>query len=670
MRPLVVLILVLGAVAALVFAIVSITTGTSRTSQAGRPNVVRAVDDPGHSAAVLDDPDQVPDPALPLTEPADAARQVAGDPDGAGAFSNEVFGRVISPEAAPVGDAEIHLMVASETSPLAQLAYGMDEEAPDPRPRKRTRTDESGAFRFTNIPPGSDWSLLVTHPDYSVTIVSNLVVPKEGRVEEVITMGTGFLVFGYVRDKASGRAIADAALVLDNPVAALMNRGSSPGRREATSDAQGYFEFANVSIQNPVLICRAKGFGTQMYSNMPFFQAREEKRVQQDCELSAGLLIAGRVVGPDQRGLDGVFIDAITHGENYSSRGETRSRKDGEFVIEDLAEGVYTLRTQLAGYDGDPVLKVDAGQTDVTITLYEQGSVSGRVVDGGTGRPVENFACIARVVHPTNNAYGAVASRGSFRNRNDGSFSLANLSENTYVVQADAEGYASSFSEPFSVTQAMATPDIVVRLTRGGTLRGRVLDSYTGDPVVGAAVSTNENNFIDSDFTRLLGGMVPTAMSKKSTKTNAEGEFVLDLMTPGVYQVRIDHASYTPVLRNDVAVAASGVDDFGTVLMTRGASLSGTVYSADGRPAAGLNVYLRPTNGDIGKSGQTRTDANGRYMLRNVAAGTYKLSAARPQNQLGGSPFDAILDMKNSEVELGFADGQEYSQDIYMGGGN
>ncbi len=669
MRPLVVLILVLGAVAALVFAVVSITTGTSRTSQAGRrPNTVRGVEETTRPSAVLDDPDQVSEPAEPLVEP-QTTRETLDDVEGGGAWSNELVGKVVNPEGVPVPDAEVHLMVGSETSPLAALAYGPADDVPDPRPRKRTRSNEEGAFRFTNIPPGSDWALTVTHPEYSSTTVDNLTMPKQGRVEEIVTVGTGFLVFGYVRDKA-GNAIGDAVLVLDNPVAALVNRSSGAGRHETRTDGRGYYEFPNVSLQNPVLICRAQGYGTLMYSNMPFFQSREERRVQQDCELSPGLIIAGRVVGPDSNGLEGAFIDAITHGENYSSRGEARSKKGGEFAIVDLAEGVYTLRTQLSGYEADPLLKVEAGDTNVTIQVFEQGSVTGRVVDASTGRPVETFNCTARVVHPTNNAFGAVVSRGSFRGRTDGSFELANLSENTYVVQADAEGYASSFSDPFTVTQGMATPDVVVRLSQGGTLRGKVVDSYSGDPVVGAVVSTNENNYIDSDFTRLLGGMVATAMSKKTAKTDKEGEFTLDLLTPGVYQVRIDHDAYTPVVRNDVTVGSGGVDDFGTVLMTRGASIHGTVFSADGRPAAGLNVYLRPTNGDIGKSGQARTDASGRFNLKNVAAGTYKLSAARPQNQLGGSPFDTILDMKNSEVEIAFLDGQEYTQDLYMGGGN
>ena len=32
--------------------------------------------------------------------------------------------------------------------------------------------------------------------------------------------------------------------------------------------------------------------------------------------------------------------------------------------------------------------------------------------------------------------------------------------------------------------------DVLVRMTKGGTLKGRVLDSYTGDPIAGATFQT------------------------------------------------------------------------------------------------------------------------------------------------------------------------------------
>jgi hypothetical protein len=80
-----------------------------------------------------------------------------------------------------------------------------------------------------------------------------------------------------------------------------------------------------------------------------------------------------------------------------------------------------------------------------------------------------------------------------------------------------------------------------------------------------------------------------------------------------------------------------------------------------------MSVFLRPTNGDPGRSLTTRSDANGHFLLKNVSPGIYKLSATRPHGDSGGSPFDAILDMRNSEVEITLADGQEYTQDLYMG---
>jgi hypothetical protein len=204
-------------------------------------------------------------------------------------------------------------------------------------------------------------------------------------------------------------------------------------------------------------------------------------------------------------------------------------------------------------------------------------------------------------------------------------------------------------------------------MRRGGVLVGAVHDSYSGAPIAGASVSTHENNWIDSEFTRLLSGTMPMPLTLKTVKTGEDGTFQVPLMTPGSYQVRIKHSEYNLQIRNDIRITEGGQLKMDPVLMTRGALVRGTVFGANGQQARGMSVMLRPTNGDPGRTMSTRSDANGHFMLKNVAPGVYKLCATRPAGEPGGSPFDAILDMRNSEVDMTLADGQEYTQDLYMG---
>ena len=65
------------------------------------------------------------------------------------------------------------------------------------------------------------------------------------------------------------------------------------------------------------------------------------------------------------------------------------------------------------------------------------------------------------------------------------------------------------------------------RLSQGGSLTGRVVDAKTGAGVKGARVETNENNWIDSPFTQLLGNAMARSTTPSKAVTNGNGEFTL-----------------------------------------------------------------------------------------------------------------------------------------------
>jgi len=371
------------------------------------------------------------------------------------------------------------------------------------------------------------------------------------------------------------------------------------------------------------------------------------------------------VVGPDLAGIPDVAVNAVNQTGATGSRGSAVSVEDGEFVIEDLGPGVYTLFAEAEGFQSTPLQRIDVGRTDVEMMLARQGSVQGRVVDAVTGKPMTGYTVRIRTLHPRNVSWGGVVGKSDVRDQRDGTFLVEGISEGDYVAEAFTRGYASSFSAPFRVEQGIQTRNVLVRLTKGGTIKGTVVDSYTGKPIAGAKVETKENNYVDSEIMLILGSAGSTATSIVQASTDENGEFELTLLTPDLYQVRIEKRDFTTEIVNDVKVADGNVTDMGTYRMLKGAVVTGIVYGPDGDPLAGANVVMRSTAPDDYSAYDARTNANGAYTLRNAKAGTYRLSASRPPNA-SSNPFEAVVDINNSEVEIAITDGGRVEQNLSL----
>src|SRR5262245_16117458 len=157
MKPLVVLLLVLGSLAALVFALTALAdSGPGRhEDQKG----IAAVP----SKPVTKDPTTLVEPAsAPAVEqhPVETSRApVQPDPDPSvrkGAFG-AIEGKVVDEENQPVPKARISPL---NTKPSSHGPDGYELRGTDPpRPMEKAETDEKGTFRFDNLDPRKDWSL-------------------------------------------------------------------------------------------------------------------------------------------------------------------------------------------------------------------------------------------------------------------------------------------------------------------------------------------------------------------------------------------------------------------------------------------------------------------------------------------------------------------------------
>ncbi|MEM7306059.1 MAG: carboxypeptidase-like regulatory domain-containing protein [Planctomycetota bacterium] len=662
MRPLAVLALVLAAIAALAFAYFSITGDSSR-DDAQVSNVVRPAMEP-EEAQRRADAELVE--ASGGAEVEEVTRTAVGPEEVLGSFANRLHGKVVSPAGIAVPDARVSVFRKRAPAHLEALTI-MFQNGPQDKVLKTTRTNERGEYEFKALPPGKDHLVVVEHEDYQRTEVGPIEMGEESQVREDIELREGFQLFGYVRDHGTGLPIEGALITLDNPLAAqLPSDRKSPDRMQTKSEPDGRYEFRHVAPGTKWLMCQAESYGTVVVNNVTFLgQGQVDRHKSQDIQMKPEMTISGQVIGPDRVGVEGASVEGISYNAEALSRGNAKTDAMGNFVIRGLAEAQYSVVARAEGFGEKRLVRVDAGAQGIELELAELGGVMGRVVDASTGRALSDFKVAVRMVNLSSTFVGRVAAAQNFRGANNGAFHVPGLAHGHYVVEVSAKGYANTRSERFTVNQGITVPDVMVQMTRGGRILGQVVDGYTAKPISGAVVATQDNNWVESPFTNVFKGLVSRTTTEASARTDENGQFEFELLTPGAYQVTINHQKYTAQIMNDVQVFEGQEREIGVIKLFTGGQTSGTAFLADGSKAVGASVSLHPTDGS-GRSYEARTNSEGHYRITNVAPGSYKLSLSRPDLR-EANPFQVIVDMKQSEIEIAVADGGEYKHDLYLG---
>ncbi|MCZ6597443.1 MAG: carboxypeptidase-like regulatory domain-containing protein [Planctomycetota bacterium] len=660
MRPLAVLLLILGAVAALIFAILSV--GDSRGAETPTRSVTRPAEPESEALSG------------PLSSPGDVVRTPAEvesgrneiSTDGGGSYPNEVVGNVTAPGGAPVADAVVSLSKDRGPLAFAAMAAAMGKGRSTHVVRKN-KTDANGNYRFTRLQPGENYMVTVEHSEYRREETDAFEVPEEGSVRLDVRIRPGIRLFGYVRDHASQAPVAGAKIWIDDPVASqLPSTVNSPNRITIESSADGRYEFTHLSPTTYYLQCEAEGYGTWVDNRVVISDdsAYAEPRTIQ---LEPELIIAGRVVAPDRTAVEGAVIDAISITAGALSRGSGTSAANGDFVIHGLRDAQYHVTARAKGWGDRRMVRVVAGDENLLIEMIEQGGVMGRVIDASSGRPLGSFLATVRMTNLNATYVGRKVQEKSYRNSENGAFSLGGLNYGFYVVQVSANGYADTRSEPFTIEQGIVTPDVVIAMTRGGTIKGQLIDAYSKEPLSNVLVVTKDSTWIDSPFTKMFQDLTHRLTTDRRVRTDKNGRYEMKLLTPGDYQLRFSRNDFTEIVKKDVVLTEGRETDLGVMKMFHGAVISGTCWQADGSPAAGSTVQMySPDTAGFGQRYETRTSTDGRYVLKNVQPGLYKLSCARSATS-AADPFLAIVDIKTSEVEIRVVDDGEYTQDLYLG---
>ncbi len=262
-----------------------------------------------------------------------------------------------------------------------------------------------------------------------------------------------------------------------------------------------------------------------------------------------------------------------------------RALDTGSTRIEVAAPGRAAV-TQFVSSD-DPELAIER-----TVELAQGAALAGVVLDE-LGKPLANAAVNVDTITGSWHAWVTTD--------DDGRWSIAAVAGGKHAIQAVATHHISAAEVVVETDGANARTDVVVRVDRGGTISGKVVDRR-GQPVVDADVVTGFGH----------------------AKTDAAGAFLVDGIPPGDYAV-----SATTATRGSAEHKLTlGAGDAAVIELVLGdGSIAGRVVDDAGRPVA--DASLRAKHARNEHLYFASSDDDGKFDFGGMEPGDYKVTIGR-----------------------------------------
>jgi protocatechuate 3,4-dioxygenase beta subunit len=486
-------------------------------------------------------------------------------------------------------------------------------------------TAEDGTFTLRRVPAVEALRLVVTHADFEPASLGDLgLKPGEARAGIAFSLRRGAVLTGvvtagdaplggvqmYVTVSRAGFGAPPRSIVgpmwswprvTTGPDGRFRIGGLAPGEYSVTAAKTGYArETKDVVV--------ADGRGPE-----PLAFALESEAV-----------IAGSARGKRGTGVPDQTVTARAADAASRSSSAARTLADGSFRIEGLKPGVsYNLFVSSAGSNA-PRKTVAAPAEGVEIVLAGMGRIAGRVVDA-EGRPVPEFQVSAQT-DKTSGGSGWVNPIRQDVSSETGEFIVENAPAGALEVRVVAKGYQAARVGGIAVEEGETRAGVEVKLVRGATLHGRVVEARSGRPVPEVDVSTDS---------------APAGVT-----TDADGAFSIEGVTPGKARVTARGPEYATA-SEFVEVAETG----GTVelKLSPGASVSAAVVSPSGEPQAGAEATLAQAGQNYGGT-KAVAGPDGRVKYSHLSPGRYALTAGSGGRR--SKPVDVALETDQARDDV------------------
>lgn len=552
-----------------------------------------------------------PDPvSIASEESAAREREPLGEPG-----PSDLLGLLTSTLGAPIEGANVEIKLArGEPEPLTKTL-------------RKSATDKFGEFSFDALAPGL-YMVTASKAGHSKEIAYDIRIPRKEKLR--LQMYAPATLAGIVRDRASGKALPNALVVIDYAAPS----GKDVQGPELFTDEKGEFRLDALRGDQPSILVQASKDGYARAS------IREEGPAAGtnkwiDIGLSRGFRIEGLTVDDLDRPLPGARISLIDESVR-SHVSEVSSDERGSFSLPEFSpDSIFSLQASKPGYRSAELGALKLPLKIPTLRLERLGAIAG-TVRNAAGLPLEQFTI--RAFQEATRGYREEETQKSFSNAG-GKFLMENIAPGEIDLLIWSEGLAPLKREKIRLGPGERLEGFQIVLERGAIAQGRVM-APNGQAVAGATVY-----LVEKTRNGLFAGTQGPSYS-----TDASGAFSLPGIPKGAAVVRVAKRGFAEKLLTFSNPGSEPID-LGAVTLDRGGSVEGLCLGPYGQPLVGFLVEAFPENETLPI--QVKSDANGRYRLENLPAGPIDVMGHHPFKLEGISPlhrFHRHLEISGDQV--------------------
>jgi protocatechuate 3,4-dioxygenase beta subunit len=432
--------------------------------------------------------------------------------------------------------------------------------------RKTAKSGEEGRFTIRGVKEGA-YELTATHEEHTDALPLPVTVDRGEHVKDlVLSLGASGTIQGLVYDE-HGKIKAGAK------VRAKDRGGHDFMGKMAVSDSEGRYLFKGLApAEYQLMLVEPSGgaMGGMVFMSMGSQEetppgasnvsVKEGEVVNLDLYEVAKGSLAGRVTELSEP-VEGFTVKLFKQSQFMFMPSKTaQTASDGTYHFKDVPPGDYTVRLDLRGLP-EPLkqeITLGPGGHGTRDFSLPSGRVTGRITDRFTGAPVVGAAVtletfteaketgerqearfqFVAVTSSADSSGGmntiSITGGGAEKVETDadGCYEIRFVKDGNYRVVASGGGYSRGEKAPVEVNEGRTTKGQDLKLERGFTLSGTIVDAATGK-----AVSFCPYSYFRKDDEE-------GEMTMSSTVSQGDGTFSVGDLKPGVYIVEATGDEY------------------------------------------------------------------------------------------------------------------------------